>query len=123
MGGQCLEGLGHEVVVGTRTSLRGTRGNDATSSRSPVARQSASSARGCGFAGVRTATCASVPRPTGDATSAIQTALNGCAGKNQVVALAPGTYSTSATLTVPSGVVLRGAGSDAASGTTILLTN
>ena len=72
---------------------------------------------------MRTATCASVPRPTGDATSAIQTALNGCAGKNQVVALAAGTYSTSATLTVPSGVVLRGAGSDAASGTTILLTN
>ena len=35
-------------------------------------------------------------------------------GKNQVVMLAAGTYSVSSTLTVPGGVVLRGAGSDAA---------
>jgi len=54
---------------------------------------------------------------TGDATSAIQNALNGCAGKNQVVTLAAGTYKVSSTISVPSGVILRGAASDAASGT------
>lgn len=72
---------------------------------------------------VRTTTCASVPPQSGDATSAIQSALNGCAGKNEVVTLAAGTYSVSSTITVPSGVVLRGAGSDAASGTIIVRTN
>jgi hypothetical protein len=69
---------------------------------------------------VRTTACASVPAQTGDATSAIQNALNGCAGKHQVVTLAAGTYHVSATLTVPSGVVLRGAGSDAPTGTVIV---
>ena len=72
---------------------------------------------------VRTTTCATVPATKGDATSAIQKALDGCQGKNQVVMLAAGTFSISSTVTVPSGVVLRGAGSDAASGTTIVSTN
>jgi hypothetical protein len=68
---------------------------------------------------VRTDTCANVPAQGGDATSAIQSALDGCAGKNQVVTLAAGTYTVSATIHVPSGAVLRGAGSDA---TTIVST-
>jgi hypothetical protein len=67
---------------------------------------------------VRTTQCATVPAQSGDATSAIQSALNGCTGKNQVVALAAGTYEISATVNVPSGVVLRGAGSG--SGGTII---
>ena len=71
---------------------------------------------------VRTTVCATVAVKSGDATSTIQTALNGCEGKNQVVALAAGTYSVSATLQVPSGVVLRGAGSDASTGTTLVNT-
>jgi hypothetical protein len=71
---------------------------------------------------VRTATCASVPVQSGDATAAIQSALNGCAGTNKVVALAAGTYTVSSTIDVPSGVVLRGAGSSAASGTIIVST-
>ena len=69
---------------------------------------------------VRTTTCATVPAQGGDATSAIQNALNGCQGKNQVVALGAGTYSVSSTIQVPSGVVLRGAGSDASTGTILL---
>jgi len=69
---------------------------------------------------VRTTVCASVPVPGGDATSPIQTALDGCKGSHQVVALAAGKYTVSATLKVPSGVVLRGMGSDAATGTTIV---
>jgi hypothetical protein len=72
---------------------------------------------------VRTTTCASVPSQSGDATSAIRSALTGCAGKNQAVTLAAGTYRVSSTITIPSGVVLRGAGSDAASGTIIVRTN
>jgi hypothetical protein len=72
---------------------------------------------------VRATTCASVPSQTGDATSAIQSALNGCRGKNQVVLLAAGKYSVSATIDIPSGVVLRGAGSDTASGTILLATS
>jgi hypothetical protein len=72
---------------------------------------------------VRTTTCVSVPVQTGDASTAIQTALDGCAGKNQVVMLAAGTYSVSATIVVPSGVVLRGAGSDTAAGTVVVATN
>jgi hypothetical protein len=69
---------------------------------------------------VRTTTCASVPAQSGDATSAIQNALTGCAGKNQVVQLAAGKYTVSASINVPGGVVLRGAGSDATTGTTIV---
>jgi len=72
---------------------------------------------------VRGTTCSNVPLQTGDATSAIQNALNGCAGKNQVVTLAAGTYKVSSTISVPSGVILRGAASDAASGTIIVRTN
>ncbi len=74
---------------------------------------------------VRTAVCASVPTTSADATSAIQTALNNCAGTNKVVLLAAGTYKTSATIQMPNGVVLRGAGSDPAAGnaTTIVSTN
>jgi len=72
---------------------------------------------------VRTTICASVPAQGGDATQAIQNALNGCTGKNQVVALAAGTYKISATIDVPSGVVLRGAGSDATTGTVIVSQN
>jgi hypothetical protein len=71
---------------------------------------------------VRTTTCASVPAQSGDATAAIQNALDGCTGKNQVVQLAAGTYSVSAKIVVPSGVVLRGAGSGA-SGTVIVSTH
>jgi hypothetical protein len=71
---------------------------------------------------VRTAICSTVPAPSGDATSAIQSALNGCKGKHQVVALAAGTYRVSSTVIVPSGVVLRGAGSEGATVTTILNT-
>jgi hypothetical protein len=69
---------------------------------------------------VRTKACATVPAQSGDATSAIQTALDGCSGKHQVVELAAGTYKISSTISVPSGVVLRGAGSDASSGTIVL---
>jgi hypothetical protein len=72
---------------------------------------------------VRATTCASVPMQPGDAASAIQNALNGCQGKNQVVMLAAGKYSVSSAIHVPSGVVLRGAGSDAASGTIIVSTH
>lgn len=72
---------------------------------------------------VRTTICASVPVQSGDATSAIQSALTGCAGKNQVVMLAAGTYSVSSTISLPGGVILRGAGSDATSGTTIVSTH
>jgi hypothetical protein len=71
---------------------------------------------------VRTTTCVAVPLSSGDATSAIQTALDGCQGKNQVVTLAAGKYAVSATIHVPSGVVLRGAGSDAATGTVLVTT-
>ena len=69
---------------------------------------------------VRTTVCASVPVQSADATTAIQTALDGCKGKHQVVSLAAGKYTVSAPLKVPTGVVLRGAGSDATSGTTIV---
>ncbi len=72
---------------------------------------------------VRTTTCATVPVQSGNATSAIQMALDGCAGKNQVVALAAGTYKVSSTIQIPNGVVLRGAGSDASSGTIVVSTN
>jgi hypothetical protein len=72
---------------------------------------------------VRSTICASVPTKSGDATTAIQMALDGCAGKNQVVVLAAGTYTVSATLQIPGGTVLRGAGSNAATGTTIVTTN
>jgi hypothetical protein len=72
---------------------------------------------------VRTAVCASVPVQSGDAIAAIRSALSGCAGKHQVVALAAGTFTVSSTIDVPSGVVLRGAGSSAASGTIIVSTN
>jgi hypothetical protein len=66
---------------------------------------------------VRATVCTTVGAQSGDATSAIQTALDGCKGKHQVVSLAAGTFSTTATLNVPAGVILRGAGSDAAGGT------
>jgi hypothetical protein len=72
---------------------------------------------------VRTTTCKTVPAQSGDATSAIQSALDGCQGKHQVVMLAPRKYSVSSTINVPSGVVLRGAGSDAATGTIIASTH
>ena len=71
---------------------------------------------------VRSTTCATVAAQTGDATSAIQTALNGCKGKNQVVMLAAGTFSVSATISIPGGVVLRGAGTDPSTGSIILST-
>jgi hypothetical protein len=72
---------------------------------------------------VRTTTCASVPLQSGDASSAIQNALDGCQGKNQVVLLVAGSYSVSSNVHVPSGVVLRGAGSDPATGTVIVSTH
>jgi hypothetical protein len=71
----------------------------------------------------RTAMCASVPAQSGDATSAIKSALAGCKGKNQVVLLSAGKYTVSSTIDVPSGVVLRGAGSDVATGTVIVGSN
>ncbi len=70
---------------------------------------------------VRATVCASVAAQSGDATTAIQSALDGCRGRHQVVALAAGTYHVSSTITVPSGVVLRGAGSDAG-GTVVVST-
>jgi hypothetical protein len=72
---------------------------------------------------VRATICASVPVQSGDAASAIQSALDGCRGKNQVVSLAAGKYSVGSTLNVPSGVVLRGAGSDVSTGTVIVSTH
>ncbi len=71
---------------------------------------------------VRTTVCATVPAQTGDATSALQSALTRCAGSHQVVSVAAGTFHVSATINVPGGVVLRGAGSDASSGTVIAST-
>src|SRR5262249_40561653 len=72
---------------------------------------------------VRTTVCASVLAQSGDATTAIQSALDGCKDKHQVVMLAAGKYTVSATINIPSGVVLRGAGSDVATGTVIASTN
>ncbi len=69
---------------------------------------------------VRTTACAMVAAQSGDATSAIQGALTRCAGTHQVVSLAAGTFKVSATINVPGGVVLRGSGSDASSGTVIV---
>jgi hypothetical protein len=71
---------------------------------------------------VRTTVCATVAVQSGDATNAIQSALTRCAGMHQVVSLAAGTFNVSATINVPGAVVLRGAGSDAASGTVIVRT-
>ncbi|HEY8086682.1 MAG TPA: hypothetical protein VIF09_02525, partial [Polyangiaceae bacterium] len=72
---------------------------------------------------VRATVCASVPLQTGDAAPALQAALNGCKGKNQVVSLAAGKYSLGSTVTVPGGVILRGAGSDVTSGTILVSTH
>lgn len=47
--------------------------------------------------------------PTTSTAAQIQAALNACPS-NQVVLLAPGTFKVSATLTIPPGVTLRGAG-------------
>lgn len=55
----------------------------------------------------RTTICASIA--AGASTSTIQSALNNCPA-NQVVKLAAGTYNISGGLTIPSNVVLRGAG-------------
>jgi len=71
---------------------------------------------------VRTTICASVPVQSGDATTAIQSSLNSCAGKHQAVVLAAGKYNVSTTIQVPGGVVLRGAGSDPSSGTLLVNT-
>ncbi len=71
---------------------------------------------------VRTTVCATVPAQSGDATSALQNALTRCAGTHQVVSVPAGTFHVSATINVPGGVVLRGAGSDASSGTVIVST-
>jgi hypothetical protein len=62
---------------------------------------------------VRTTVCAS-PKPGDDLNAAIKACPEG-----QVVQLAAGTYSASAVVTLDKGVVLRGAGSGAAGGTTI----
>src|SRR5262249_35059260 len=51
----------------------------------------------------------------------IQAALDSCP-EGQVVELGAGTFTVAATLTLARGVVLRGAGSDAATGTTITRT-
>src|SRR5262249_11176834 len=68
----------------------------------------------------RTTICAPVPSQSGGATSAIPEAFDDRRGKTQVVLLAVGRYTVSSTINIPSGVVLRGAGSDPASGTTIV---
>jgi hypothetical protein len=67
---------------------------------------------------VRSTVCASVAAMSGDATTAIQSALDGCTGKHQVVSLAAGTFTVSSTIAVPSGAVLRGAGAE--SGDTVV---
>jgi Pectate lyase superfamily protein len=56
---------------------------------------------------VRTVVCSSMA--AGASTAAIQAALNACPA-NQVVQLAAGTYNITGGLTIPSNVVLRGAG-------------
>lgn len=58
----------------------------------------------------RTTICSLVP--AGASASTIQSALNSCPA-NQVVLLAAGTYNISGGLTIPSNVVLRGAGTKA----------
>jgi hypothetical protein len=63
---------------------------------------------------VRATVCATVPAdPHGngiaDATRTIQKAIYDCP-EGQVVVLPPGTYRTTAVLTIPKGIVLRGAG-------------
>jgi hypothetical protein len=63
---------------------------------------------------VRTTNCATLAASTyangsSDATSAIQSALNGCAS-GQVVSLGAGTFLLKGTLTIPANVSLRGAG-------------
>jgi len=55
----------------------------------------------------RTTICSTIA--AGASTSTIQSALNSC-GANQVVQLSAGTYNISGGLTIPSNVVLRGAG-------------
>jgi hypothetical protein len=64
----------------------------------------------------RTTVCATLQASTfgngtSDATSGIQTALNGCPA-NQVVVLSAGTFRINGSLSVPSNVTLRGAGAD-----------
>ncbi len=63
---------------------------------------------------LRTTVCATVPaNPNGngttDATRAIQKAIDECA-EGQVVYLPAGTYRTTSVITIPKGIVLRGAG-------------
>ena len=73
---------------------------------------------------VRTTTCASVPVQSGDATSAIQSALDGLQrARTRSCCSPPARTACRRRSHVPSGVVLRGAGSDAASGTILVSTN
>ncbi len=73
---------------------------------------------------VRTTVCKTISPSGGDDTKAIQAALNSTTCVGQVVALSKGKYTVSSTITLTQGVVLRGAGSDGASGsgTTIVKT-
>ncbi len=66
---------------------------------------------------VRDTVCATVAP---SAASTLQSALNSCPS-GQVVQLQTGTYSISATLNIPSGVVLRGASSSGATATIVSL--
>jgi len=66
---------------------------------------------------VRTTVCKAVPPAEA---SSLQAVLNGCAA-GTVVELAAGTYTLSATVYVPSGVVLRGQGSTGTNATVVVL--
>ena len=57
----------------------------------------------------RTTVCATVAPPSGNAASAIQSALNACP-QDQVVQLTAGTFAVNSTVFVPTGRTLRGAG-------------
>jgi hypothetical protein len=71
---------------------------------------------GVGGIPARLTTCSTISAATysngaSDATSGIQTALNGCAS-GQTVLLSAGTFKINTTLSIPSNVTLRGAGAD-----------
>src|SRR5262249_41958067 len=71
---------------------------------------------------IRTTVCATLSPSGADDTSQIQNALNNFNCQSKVVLLNPGTFKISATLTIPSNVVLRGSGSQGATsgGTTVV---
>jgi hypothetical protein len=123
-GGTSATGGGGTSASGGGTASAGLLDPDYTTTWNPgILADTTGAALGADGLPVRTMVCASVPMMSGDAANAIQSALDGCTGTNKVVTLAAGTYNVSMTVTVPSGVVLRGAGSDASNGTVIASTN